>query len=271
MDTTEILISWFIVGNPNPMDAITIRIIIITILIAREWSKTDHRAVQIQSRSGNVHLSASQYAASCSSSCISTHTTRNVVRSAISAGSIATTNDALDTRWALCMSMTPPLPLSSRPSSASDASSTCKTCVVPPGPQSTSLFILGTWWLSGLQCNGLGFQDWAAIFAQRLNAMSYSWFQTGHKKIRNLASFIGPVSLITAWSCQWLTHSVLLRLNWETIAVENVNENLLALLLLLPMLVSTEWLATVWWQLCNSLATAFHSLDTVFSLVKTQS
>ena len=110
MDTTEILKSWFIVGNPNPMYAITIRIIIITILIAREWSKRDHRAVQIQSRSGNVHLSASQYAASCSSSCIiSTHTTRNVVRSAISAGSIATTNDASDTRWALCMSMTPPL------------------------------------------------------------------------------------------------------------------------------------------------------------------
>ena len=146
MDTTEILKSGFIVGNPNPMDAITIRIIIITILIAREWSKTDHRAVQIQSRSGNVHLSASQYAASCSSSCISTHTTRNVVRSAISAGSIATTNDALDTRWALCMSMTPPLPLSSRPSSASDASSTCKTCVVPaPNPHHFSYWAPGDW------------------------------------------------------------------------------------------------------------------------------
>ena len=186
MDITEIFKSWFIVGNPNPMDAITIRIIIITILIAREWSKTDHRAVQIQSRSGNVHLSASQYAASCSSSSciISTHTTRNLVRSAISAGSIATTNDASDTRWALCMSMTPPLaPIKPPPF--------CIWCffnlqnLCSPGPWSTSLFILGTWWLSGLQCNGLGFQDWAAIFAQRLNAMSCSWFQTGHKKSGN--------------------------------------------------------------------------------------
>ena len=129
-----------------------------------------------------------------------------------------------------------------------------------PGPQSTSLFILGTWWLSGLQCNGLGFQDWAAIFAQRLNAMSYSWFQTGHKKIRNLASFIGPVSLITAWSCQWLTHSVLSRLNWDSGCWRCQRK--------------TCWhcccWGRCWWQLCNSLATAFHSLDTVFYLIKTQ-
>ena len=141
-----------------------------------------------------------------------------------------------------------------------------------------------------------------AIFAQRLNAMSYSWFQTGHKKIRKLA-FLSDLSLIIAsrshccvllalswnkneypstdklsrainkiiaWSCQWLTHPVLLRLNWETMAVENVNAKLVGIVVV-PMLVSTEGSATVWWQLCSSLATAFHSLDTVFYLIKTQS
>ena len=90
-----------------------------------------------------------------------------------------------------------------------------------PGPQSTSLFILGTWWLSGLQCNGLGFQDWAAIFAQRLNAMSYSWFQTGYKKSGNWYFYWTP----QPDHCVVLsvTNSLLLRLNWETLAVEDFN------------------------------------------------
>ena len=170
--------------------------------------------------------SASQYAASCSSSCIiSTHTTRNLVWSAISAGSIATTNDALDTRWALCMSMTPPLaPIKPPPFCIWCSSSTCKTCVVPaPNPHHFSYWAPGDW---------VGYNVTDSAFKIELQFLHNDWTQClilGFKqgtKNQEIGIFIGPESDYIAWSCQWLTHSVLLRLNWETLAVEDVNAKL---------------------------------------------